>query len=107
VSTLSQVYATELMGRDGAVEKIVRDIVSERNLLMKGMSAVPGVRTSPSEANFILFRVADADRVFRGLLKKGILVRNLNTVVRNALRVTVGLPAENRAFLKALKAVVG
>jgi histidinol-phosphate aminotransferase len=64
------------------------------------------VKTFPSEANFILFRVADSDRVYKGLLKRGVLVRNMKGVINSCLRVTVGTPGENRAFLKALDQVL-
>ena len=70
------------------------------------MERIGGIIPFPSEANFILFRVNDPDRVYASLLKKGILVRNLNDAVKGCLRVTVGTPEENTAFLKALKEIV-
>ena len=77
-------------------------IVSERERLLREMERIEGVAPYPSEANFILFRVKDPDRLYRKLLKKGVLVRNMNDGMRGCLRVTVGTPAENTAFLKAL-----
>jgi histidinol-phosphate aminotransferase len=61
----------------------------------------------PSEANFILFRVRNPEAVYQGLLKKGILVRNMKGVIDGCLRVTVGTPDENRIFLKSLHEVSG
>lgn len=60
-----------------------------------------------SHANFILLRVGDGPRVFRELLKKGIVVRPVaNYGLREWIRVTVGLPHENEAFLSALCALL-
>ena len=73
----------------------------------KPLSALQGVRTFDSSANFILFRVPDAVRVFAGLKQRGILIKNLHgghPLLDNCLRVTVGAPQENDAFLAALSA---
>jgi histidinol-phosphate aminotransferase len=60
----------------------------------------------PSEANFILFKVAEPDRVYGNLLKRGVLVRNMKGVVDGCLRVTVGTPEENGMFINSLKRVL-
>lgn len=68
-----------------------------------------GVQIWPSQANFILFRVKDALAVFNGLKENGVLIKNLHgshLLLENCLRVTVGTPEENQAFLKALKEIV-
>ncbi len=57
----------------------------------------------PSEANFFLIRVPDADRTYEALKQQNVLVRNLNPGIRNCLRVTVGTPEENRILLNALR----
>lgn len=67
---------------------------------------IKGIMPYPSEANFILFKVAEPDRVYGNLLKRGVLVRNMKGVVDGCLRVTVGTPEENGVFLKALRIVV-
>ena len=61
-------------------------------------------RVFPSDANFILVRVDDADALYDYLLGKGIIVRNRTRVpgCAGCLRLTVGLPAENEALLNAL-----
>ena len=59
----------------------------------------------PSEANFLLVRVDDADALYDYLLEKGIIVRNRSRVrgCEGCLRITVGLPEENEAIINALK----
>ena len=61
----------------------------------------------PSDANFILARVDDANKRYEQLLKKGIVVRNRSSqqLCENTLRFTVGTPEENRILLKALKEI--
>ncbi len=102
VNSLSQAVASEALRDRNRYRSFVRTIVSERKRLLKEMGKIEGVRPFPSEANFILFEVDDPDRVCRGLLKKGILVRNIRDAVEGCLRVTVGTPEENTTFLKAL-----
>jgi histidinol-phosphate aminotransferase len=66
---------------------------------------MPGVTPYPSDANFILFRVSHAERVFDGLKRRGVLIKSLHgshRLLAECLRVTVGTPDENAAFLSAL-----
>jgi histidinol-phosphate aminotransferase len=106
LNALSQAVAAEIMKRKTLLRQHVRAIVRERERLFAELSNVEGVITYPSEANFILFRVKDAEKVYQGLLVKGVLVRNMKGVVEGCLRVTIGTPEEGRIFLKALKEVV-
>jgi histidinol-phosphate aminotransferase len=58
----------------------------------------------PSCANFILVNVGDGDKVFRGLQQRGVIVRPMRGYkMPGWVRVTVGVPEENRRFIKALK----
>jgi histidinol-phosphate aminotransferase len=66
-----------------------------------------GIEHIPSYGNFVSFRVGDAQRVFRRLLEQGVIVRPIgNYGLPRHLRVTIGLPAENRKFLVALERVL-
>jgi histidinol-phosphate aminotransferase len=83
------------------------DIRASRTQLFAGMKAIPGTELFPSEANFILFRVpaGKGPDVFTGLKSRGVLIKNLDgsaTALQDCLRVTVGTPEENAAFLAAL-----
>jgi histidinol-phosphate aminotransferase len=60
----------------------------------------------PSCANFVLVNVGDGDRVFQALQRRGVIVRPMRGYkMPEWIRVTVGLPAENRRFIAALRAV--
>jgi histidinol-phosphate aminotransferase len=62
----------------------------------------------PSCANFVLVNVGDGDKVFRGLQQRGVIVRPMRGyTMPEWVRVTVGLPEENRMFIKALREEVG
>jgi histidinol-phosphate aminotransferase len=64
-----------------------------------------GLQPLPSEANFLYFDAGrDGRLVFEALLREGVIVRHIQG---NYLRVTIGLPEENRQFLQALKHVLG
>ncbi len=103
LNALSQKAAIEILDKKERLRTSIRTIVSERKKLLKEMSSLDGITPYPSDANFILFRTNNADEIFNGLLRKGVLIRNMTGAVKNCLRVTVGTPGENRAFLKALK----
>ena len=106
LNSLSQVIAEEVMKRGGILKRNVRSVISERKRMFRMLSEIGGVKPYPSEANFILFRTADSDCIYEGLLKEGVLVRNMKGVVEGCLRATVGTPEENRIFIGALKRVV-
>jgi histidinol-phosphate aminotransferase len=106
LNSFSQAIAAAALKRKKEFRSSVRKIVSERGRLLEEMELIEGITPFPSEANFILFRVDDPDHIYASLLRKGILVRNLNDAVNGCLRVTVGTPEENTAFLKALKQIV-
>lgn len=81
-------------------------LLRERSRLIEALRAMPLVeRIYPSDANFLLVKVPDANAVYRYLVDKSIIVRNRNTVTlcEGCLRVTVGMSAENDLLLSALE----
>jgi histidinol-phosphate aminotransferase len=66
-----------------------------------------GVRYVPSHANFLLIQVGDGARVYERLLRQGVIVRPVaNYGLPEHIRVTIGLPEENRRFLAALESAL-
>ncbi len=107
--------ATQIAGRlalrfVAEMETRVAALVSERDRLASALAALP-VDTWPSAANFVLFRPAtpSGTAVWKGLVERSVLVRDCSSWPRleGCLRVTVGTPAENDAFLSALTEVLG
>lgn len=106
VNSFSQALAVEALKDRKALDSCIKSVVNERDRLFREMERIKGVDVFPSEANFILFRVKDAASVYERLLKKAVLVRNMNSTVKGCLRVTVGTPQENAEFFKALKQIL-
>jgi len=105
VNSFSQAIAAAALKKKKEFRTSIKTIVAEREKLLKEMAKTEGVIPFPSEANFILLRMEDPDYVYTSLLKRGILVRNLRNVVPGCLRMTIGTPQENAAFLKALNEI--
>src|SRR5258706_7129306 len=91
--------------RQGMIDTIA-EIVRERKSLATKLAALSCVaRVYPSDANFLLISLADANEVYQVLLHKKIVVRNRSNVelCEGCLRITVGTAEENQALLKALE----
>lgn len=107
LGTLNQYAAETILARHELLEEQVAAIVTERERLYSALQTQAGVHVWPSDANFLLFRVADAVALRAHLLDSGVLVRQLHgshPLLQHCLRVTVGTPAENASFLDALRA---
>jgi histidinol-phosphate aminotransferase len=105
VGTLTQMVANEVLQHGAVLTEQAAAIKLERGRLMRKLQEVPGLTPYPSDANFILFRVTHAERVFDGLKQRGVLIKSLHgshRLLANCLRVTVGTPQENDVFLAAL-----
>ena len=73
----------------------------ERMRVFNALLSVPEIIVYPSDANFLLVQVADANKTYRDLLAKGIIVRNRHRDIANTLRITIGTPLENDLLLAA------
>lgn len=106
VNQLTQEKALEILNNQETMKSQLTLILSERTRLQQELTAISCVRKIyPTDANFILVDVGDADTVYQKLVDQGIIVRNRNKVVLCAgcLRITVGTEEENTALLNALK----
>ena len=104
VNVLTQAAALFMLERLEVLEEQAARIRAERENLRKALAALTGITVFPSQANFFLVRVRDADATFEALRRQGVLVRNLNSpALKECLRVTVGTPEENRILLNALR----
>ncbi len=109
ISVPTQVAGTIALGFRAEMEQRVASLVEERGRLFAALAGTAGVDVCPSGANFLLFRVhGDAHELWKRLLVQGVLVRDFSSWprVEGCLRVTVGTPAENDAFLAALGAAL-
>lgn len=106
INLLVQEKALELLDNEAEMKAEVKAILAERERMAKALAEIPfGFQVYPSDANFLLVRVGDADRLYEALVKRGIIVRNRNRVRQcgGCLRITIGLAAENDLLLEALR----
>ena len=105
INTLSQTAAAVVLNNMDAINGQIYSIISERERVYRALKGLDGVTSYPSDANFILFKVRDADGLHKRLIEKGILIKNLNRAGRleNCMRVTVGMKDENNALLDVIK----
>ncbi len=106
VSALQVAVAEAALDAPEVVDARVRRTVAERERLAAALRA-RGVQVMPSVANFLLLTVPDAAATHRDLLAQGVLVRRQDHLsgLAGALRVSVGRPDENDAFLRAWDAL--
>lgn len=106
VGVLTQQVAETLLEHHEVLLQQAEQIKQNRAWLYERLVGTVDVRAYPSEANFILFHVAHANKVFEGLKMRGVLIRNLNgahPMLLDCLRVTVGAMEENEQFIVALQ----
>jgi histidinol dehydrogenase len=106
VNVLTQAAAEFALEHLDVLEEQAARVLAERPAVGAALAALPGVTVFPSQANFFLVRVPDADRVFEALRRQGVLVRNFHgshPLLANCLRITVGTAEENRILLTALR----
>ena len=106
VGVLPQLVAETLLAHHDVLLQQAEQIKTDRQWLYERLVGTVDVRAYPSEANFILFRVAHATQVFDGLKQRGVLIKNLNgghPALIDCLRVTVGTPEQNEQFIAALQ----
>lgn len=110
INVLTQVSAEFALAHQELLDEQAHLIRAERAGLLNALRALPGLTVFPSETNFILFRAPQGQGapLFQALHRAGILIKNLSDGgrLRDCLRVTVGTPEENRAFLAALCAAL-
>lgn len=108
INQLTQEFVLKHIEEVERKQNWVELILRERSLLKDKLSELPFVqKVYPSDANFLLVQVLDADKIYRDLVAKGVIVRNRNTVslCGGCIRITVGTESENKILLEALKSL--
>lgn len=109
LNILTQEKALELLDNSEQKEKWVKELLEEREKLEAGLKQLPATeKVYPSDANFILVKIADARRVYESLVAKGIIVRDRSKVrlCDNCLRITVGTKEENDILLNEMSKII-
>ena len=106
VNELTQRRALDRLGETEKIKFEIASIVRQREVLLKILPNLKFVKkTYPTEANFILIKVDDANKRYNELIAKGIVIRNRTTqpLCENCLRLTIGTEEENKKLIEVLK----
>jgi histidinol-phosphate aminotransferase len=104
VSALNQKAALVALENQGDYQDNLNTILKEKKLLKTALNQLSLVKKIyPSDANFLLIEVMDADKLYNALVEQQIITRNRNKQVANCIRISVGTPEENKKLINALK----
>lgn len=106
VNQLTQQQALKMLDDLPHVNQWRKTLLSERAHLLPAVAELPLCKKIfPTDANFFLVRVTDAESIYHYLIDRGIVVRNRSRVqlCGNCLRITIGTPQENNILLGALR----
>jgi histidinol-phosphate aminotransferase len=106
VNLLTQRQALEAINDPFQVDKWVRMLKLERDRMIEAFRMLPICQTVyPTDANFFLAKMQDAQKTYDYLVDKGVIVRNRTRVklCQNCLRITVGTKNENNELIAALR----
>lgn len=106
VNELTQLRALERLSDPEKIKLEIDAIIAQRDKLLKALVDIKFVeKIYPTEANFILIKVDDANKRYAELIAKGIVIRNRTTqaLCENTLRLTIGTEEENTILIDILK----
>jgi histidinol-phosphate aminotransferase len=110
INEASQQIAIDALQETGMVNKWIKEVVHEKEILEAALVQLSFVKkVYPTDANFILVKVTDANALYQWLADNEIVVRNRTNEVgcKNCLRITIGTPEENKNLLSTLKKYKG
>ena len=108
INSLTQISADFALSNKTLFDQQTQKICAERAVVFKQLNEFDGITAYPSAANFILFRTPKnkASEIFLSIKQQGVLIKNMSGqggLLSDCLRVTIGKPEENLAFLAALR----
>ena len=106
INQLTEYEAIKRVQDKDKIEEEIESILEQRAVLTAELENLKTVvKVYPSQSNFILLRVNDAEGIYNALLSKGIVLRNRSKeyLCENCLRITVGTKEENKLLIKELK----
>lgn len=108
INILTQQHIIETLSKKDEINRWVAILLKERTNLINKLSKLTLVEhIYPTDANFVLVKVKDANMIYNELVLKGIIVRNRNTVslCAGCLRITVGTSEENNVLIEELSKI--
>ena len=108
INILTQNFVQSELDKIQLKEEWVKTLLAQRVYLVQELLKISFIeKIYPSDANFILVKVPDANDTYNKLVNQGIIIRNRNTVslCNGCLRVTIGTKEENNKLISALKSI--
>ena len=108
INQLTQLKAIEILSDYNKVVAATNTIIQQKEVLEKSLTEISFVKKIyPSDANFILIKVDNANGRYNQLVEKGIVIRNRNNddLCENCLRITIGTEEENGELIETLKSL--
>ena len=109
VNILTQVNAIKYLENENHIQNKIQEILTNKKILLKELSKISLVRKIyPSDTNFLLVKVDDANKRYQQLVDNGIVVRNRTneSLCENCLRITVGTKEENEQLIDVLNQLI-
>ncbi len=106
ISSVNQKVALKVLSDEEEFQNNLNEILREKSTLIKELQSLKLVRKIyPSDANFLLVEVDNANEVYSKLILKQIIIRNRDSVIKNCIRITVGSEEENQKLMNELKII--
>jgi histidinol-phosphate aminotransferase len=107
INVLTQISADFALSHKALFDRQTQQICADRSIVFNRLNELKGITAYPSAANFILFKTPEnqANDIFASIKQQGVLIKNLSGqggLMTDCLRVTIGAPEENTAFVSAL-----
>jgi histidinol-phosphate aminotransferase len=111
INSLTQLSVDFALSNKALFDQQTQEICAQRTWVFNQLSSMAGISAYPSSANFILFKTPEgrAMQIFNGIKQQGVLIKNMSPqggLLTDCLRVTIGKPEENQAFIRALRQCV-
>ncbi|MBO4371126.1 MAG: histidinol-phosphate transaminase [Paludibacteraceae bacterium] len=106
INLLTQEFVSKRLDEVAETRSRIDILLQERTKLIVSLQQLPCTRkVYPTDANFVLVEVTDANGIYKKLVEEAIVVRNRHTVLKcgNCLRITVGTPEENKLLIESLR----
>lgn len=106
ISQLNQNAVLETLKEENInqVSENIKLILNEKKILIQSLQQLELVKKIfPTDANFILIEVENADLIYQKLVDENVIVRNRNSVIKNCLRITIGSSEENLKLIETLQ----
>ncbi len=108
VNSITQERLLQAMDNQAFVESAIQQTIREKKIMIQELKQLKSVKTIyPSDANFLLVQIDQANVVYQQLIEKKIIVRNRSRVEKcnDCLRITIGTPKENKTLLETLSKI--